>query len=309
MDAFIETGNNILDGNQVATSDGLPDQNTVQKLEQIYAKVDYHSMNSESIRKAIQLVLIKAIKEDEIQANHQVTPDTIAFIMGYLVIRLLKNKSTINIFDLTVGSGNLLTAVMHQLKDALHAKINGIGIDNDDSELAVASISSQMQNVPVELMHQDAVNNILVDDMDLVMSDLPIGYYPIDANTTNYQTSSNNGHSFAHHLLIEQGMNHVKTGGLGVFLVPSNIFQSQESKSLLKWIEGSCYLQAMLNLPKELFSNVSARKSILILQKHGDKAKQAKQVMLGDFPSFKNVSEFQKFMAGIVKWEEEDLLK
>ncbi|WP_347402392.1 class I SAM-dependent methyltransferase [Apilactobacillus ozensis] len=309
MDAFIETCNNLLDG-QVMVEDDKPDNNTVKKLDDLYSQIDISSLNSETIRKAIQMVMIKAITQDKIQANHQITPDTIAFIIGYIVTRIFENYEKLSILDLAAGTGNLLTAIMNQLNKALKIDVNGIGIDNDDSMLSVANINAQMQKKhdSLELIHQDSINNLLVDDVDLVVSDLPVGYYPIDENVQNYQTKASDGHSYAHHLLIEQGMNHVKDGGFGIFLVPSNIFETKESKGLLKWIQGSAYFQGLLNLPKDIFQNNKAQKAILMLQKHGSHAKQADQVMIGEFPSFKNTKEFQHFVAEIVQWEEKDLL-
>jgi site-specific DNA-methyltransferase (adenine-specific) len=311
LDALIETGDNLINHGEVHVEDGIPDSDTITKLTNLYKSINYRDINSESVRQAVQLCMIRATKEDTIQANHQITPDTIASIIGYLIIRLYSNFRNLNILDLSVGMGNLLFTVMNQLKSAINGiKVHATGIDNDDSMLAIASISMQLQQIQdkVDLIHQDAINNILIDDVDLVVSDLPVGYYPIDDNTVNYQTRSGNGHSYAHHLLIEQGMNHVKPGGFGVFLVPSNIFNTKESKSLLKWSQDSAYLQALLNLPKEIFNNKSAQKAILILQKHGQRAHQANKIMIGEFPSFKDVSAFQKFIAELVEWEEKDLL-
>ncbi|UQS85701.1 class I SAM-dependent methyltransferase [Apilactobacillus apisilvae] len=311
LDAFIETGDNILNSNQVHIENGQPSESTVSKLEKLYNEIDYNSMDAESIRKAIQIIMIKATKEDAVQANHQITPDTIASIMGYLIIRLYNGKPNINILDLSVGTGNLLSTVMNQLTDEIKTKVHGVGVDNDDSMLAIASLNFQMQNKTdnMDLIHQDSVDNLFVDDSDLVISDLPVGYYPIDENTKNYKTRSKDGHSYAHHLLIEQGMNHVKPNGFGVFLVPSNLFNTPAAKELLKWIQDNAYMQGLLNLPKELFANSNAQKAILILQKHGDQAKQADKIMLGEFPSFKNPSAFQKYLAEIVEWEENNLLK
>ncbi|MHA8137962.1 class I SAM-dependent methyltransferase [Lactobacillaceae bacterium Scapto_B20] len=308
LDAFIENGNNMLDNNNVHVDDNQPDADTVKQLKELYSQVDYQKMASEDVRKAIQMILIKAVSKDQIQANHQLTPDTIAFIIGYLVTRIFKSQSEISILDLAVGSGNLLTALIHQLSTELHVSVHGVGVDNDDSLLSIAGISAEMQKLPVELVHQDSINNLLVNNVDLVVSDLPIGYYPIDENVQNYETHSTNGHSYAHHLLIEQGMNHVKPGGFGVFLVPSNLFQTEESKTLLKWMQDNAYLQGMLNLPSELFSNQNTQKAIMILQRHGNGAKQVNKIMIGEFPSFKNQAAFQKFIAEVVEWEQKDLL-
>ncbi|USS89779.1 class I SAM-dependent methyltransferase [Fructilactobacillus cliffordii] len=308
LDAFIETADNMIDDNQVRVENGVPNEQQVQAITKLYQQVNYQELDATTIRKAIQMVMIKAIKVDQIQAIHQITPDTIAYTMGYLVIRLVKEQSTVKILDPAVGSANLLTAVMNQLQQEAHEKVSGIGIDNDDSLISVASISAQMQKLDLELVHQDALDELPTTPVDLVVSDLPVGYYPVDERAQNFATRSDEGHSYVHHLLIEQAVNYLVPGGFGVFLVPSGLFQSPETKGLLRWMQDHVYLQGILNLPGELFQNEAAQKAIMIVQKHGNGSQQAGQVMLGEFPSFKDPEAFQKFLAEIVEWEEQDLL-
>ncbi len=93
--------------------------------------------------------------------------------------------------------------------------------------LEVASVSTELQHLNVKLYHQDAVTALDIPQCDLAISDLPIGYYPLDENAKNYQTRAKEGHSYVHHLLIEQSMNYLKPGAFGVFLVPSSLFQTQ----------------------------------------------------------------------------------
>ncbi|KRL79434.1 class I SAM-dependent methyltransferase [Secundilactobacillus paracollinoides] len=307
VDAFIESGDNLIAGN-VQVEDGKPARQTVEQLQALYDDVHLDQLETESIRQAIQLGMLKAIKEDEIQGNHQLTPDTIGMVMGYLVIRLVEHQQKLVVLDPAVGTANLLTTIMNQLSDATHHEISGIGIDNDDSMLAVADINVTLQHAPVELRHQDALGDLLGTSADLVVSDLPIGYYPLDQKVTNFKTRAKEGHSYVHHLLLEQAMQSVKPGGFGIFLVPSQLFQSAEAKTLLGWLQDSAYLQAFLNLPKDLFAANESEKAVLLLQRHGGDAKQAGKVMLGEFPSFKDQDAFSKFMAEIVDWELNDLL-
>ncbi|USS85207.1 class I SAM-dependent methyltransferase [Fructilactobacillus myrtifloralis] len=308
LDAFIETADNMIDDNRVRVEDGVPTPPVVTKLTNLYQQVDYHQIDANSIRKAIQMVMIKAIKVDQIQAIHQITPDTIAYTMGYLAIRLVKPLQQVRLLDPAVGSANLLTAVMNQLQDEAHEQVAGVGIDNDDSLISVASISTQMQGLDVELVHQDALDDLPIAPVNLVVSDLPIGYYPVDDRASQYLTRAASGHSYVHHLLIEQAVNHLEPGGFGIFLVPSDLFQSPETKGLLKWMQDHVYLQGILNLPGELFQNEVAQKAIMIVQKQGAGAHQASQVMLGEFPSFKDPDAFQKFLAEVVEWEEHEFL-
>lgn len=305
LDAFVDTVK-ILRGKRLTRklSKAIVDQ-----LNPLHAKDVYKALNPKDLHKALQFILIKAVREDKIQANHQETPDVIAFIMGYIMIRLLKGKSRLKLLDVSVGTGNLLITVMSQLKKALRCQISALGLDIDDTLVRVArSIAALQHQKNLQLNYQDAVVAFPERNFDLAISDLPVGYYPLDKNAKSYQLGFIEGHSYAHYLLIEQAMKHVRPGGFGEFLVPSDLFSASTSKKMLKWLQNSAYLQGMLNLPRELFTDVHAQKAILLLQKHGSRARQVQPVMIGEFPSFKKPAEFQRFIAEIVEWEEQDFL-
>ncbi|WP_370636176.1 class I SAM-dependent methyltransferase [Lactobacillus sp. S2-2] len=308
LDAFIETAENLIN-NDVRVENDKPSSKIVDELKSLYKKISYKNLEKENIRKSIQMAMLKAIKEDKIQSNHQITPDSIAYLIAILVDNFINKigKDEISILDLSIGSGNLLFALFNQIDK--NKKIDLTGIDNDDSLISVGSISSEMQDIDIDLIHQDATSQILKNKFDLVISDLPVGYYPIDENIQNYVTKSDQGHSYVHHLLIEQAINKLNDGGFGLFLVPSNLFETQESKKLLSFIQDNAYLQSIINLPSDLFMNKSARKSLIILQKHGNSSKQVKKVMLGELPSFKEVKQVKKFISQLVKWESNDLLR
>lgn len=306
LDALIETGNNLISG-QVQVEDGRPTKEVKRNLEHFYAEVNLSQLDNESIRQALQLAILKAAQKDHIQANHQMTPDTIGMLFAYLLQELQDGEDDIQILDPAVGTANLLTTVMndihHNHKDQ---QITGIGIDNDDSMLALAGISTQLQQVAVNLYHQDALDQLVFNAANFAVSDLPVGYYPIDHRVKDYETHSDSGHSFVHHLLIEQAMNHVVDGGFGLFLVPSNIFQTDQAGKLLNYFKNKIFLQGFLNLPKDMFTNGNLQKSILILQNQGNGAKQASKVMLGDFPSFKDQTRMKKFLAEIRQWHQQN---
>ncbi|GAK48009.1 DNA methyltransferase [Secundilactobacillus oryzae JCM 18671] len=306
MDAFIETGDNLLEG-EIQVEDGKPDSESVAQLKALYDSIDLAQLDAESIRRAVQFAMLKAVQQDKIQPNHQLTPDTIGMIVGYLVSSLTTNQKKLKLLDLSVGTGNLLTTVMNDIKNDVSKAVSADAVDNDDTMLAVAQINAALQSLEVNLVHQDALSNLNISLSDVAIGDLPVGYYPVDENAKDFQTDVSEGHSYVHHLLIEQAMAHVKAGGFGIFLVPANLFESDQSKLFLKWIQEKVYFQGFLNLPQELFQNKNARKSILILQNQGQDAKQAGKVMLGEFPSFKQQADFKHFMAEIIEWEHSDL--
>lgn len=61
-------------------------------------------------------------------------------------------------------------------------------------------------------------------------------------------------------------------------------------------------MQAFLNLPKTLFKNENARKSILILQKKKANETKPVEVLLANIPDFKNPNQFHGFINELNEW-------
>lgn len=304
MEALIETGENLLDNKTVRILDGKPSKYTQDELEALYEQVDLSEIASNELRQAIQLSILRGMREDFVQANHQMTPDSIGSLMAYLVEVLAppKPEAPYHLLDLSIGTGNLTYTLFHFLNRD-NRMIQLSGIDNDELLLSLAATSAALQDVTISLTLQDALSNLLIEPADTIVSDLPVGYYPLDEQAEKFETSFSTGHSFTHHLMIEQGMNYLKEGGFGFYLVPSNLFESEEAKDLLAFIQKVGHFQGMLTLPKELFKTEQSRKSILIVQKNGVGTKQAKEVLLATAPDFKNLPAMQALIAEITQWK------
>lgn len=302
MDALVETGDNLLEKGKIMVEDGKPTEKSIKELKLVYAEFLTISLSSEEMRQVIQFALVNAGKVDKIQPNHQMTPDSIGLLIAYLLERILGSREEIKILDIAVGTGNLLSTLANHLKQSKIKKIELFGVDNDDTMLAVAGTSFKMQQIETQLYHQDAIDNLITPKVDIVLSDLPIGYYPIDERVVNFETKSKKGHSFVHHLLIEQSMLQLLPGGWGMFLVPKKLFESVEAKSLLEVIQKQAHFQGILNLPADLFATQDSAKSLLLLQKRGNGAKQANPVLLGGFPAIKDREEFTKFLQQVDSW-------
>ncbi|TLF43455.1 class I SAM-dependent methyltransferase [Lacticaseibacillus zeae] len=300
--AIIEAGED-LDSGEVMQEDGLPNDEAKKKLTALFDQIKLATYEPEEIRQALQLVLVKAIKVDGIEPNKQITPDAMASLATFMItIFIQQHPDQLRVADLAVGTGNLLFAVMNQLHKAWNVEVKGFGVDNDEALLAVAGMSSSLQHLDVDLFHQDALDNLLFKDADVVVSDLPVGYYPIDERAKKFATATKKGHSYAHHLLIEQSMNVLKPGGLGLFYVPSQVFRSKEAEGLTKWLAKAMYFQGLLNLPDDFFADKNAEKSLLILQKPSPDVKRAKQVLLGQFPDLNDRDAFASFITKVKDW-------
>src|SRR5699024_1797872 len=124
---------------------------------------------------------IKAIREDKIQTNHQVTPDAIAFLIAYFVDAIKADKNErIHMHDLAAGYGNLLMVVMNHLEKQ-GKTVTAEAVDNDDLLITLASNSAYMQQRAEQLTitHSDSLQELLIEPADVSVADLPVGYYPL----------------------------------------------------------------------------------------------------------------------------------
>ncbi len=307
LDALTESIANIADGGRVKVEDNLPDAQTVAQLETIYATVKLNQFDAETIRQALQLATLKGLRQVKVEPNKQMTPDAIGYLVAYLAEVFGGADQIKTVLDPVIGTGNLLATVMNHIQNLTGNKLQGFGVDNDDSLLELAGISSELQGLDTTLFHQDAIEPLMVKPVDIAVADLPIGFYPIDERAADFETHAASGHSYAHHLLIEQTMHYVKDGGFGFFLVPNVILETDEAKQLVKWITKHVYLQGLLSLPVNLFKTKEGQKAILVLQKQGAGAQQAKQILLGEFPTSNDQKAFAAYLQQIRTWHKENI--
>ena len=292
FDAYIENTENLVDNAKVRVLDQQPDEVTVKKVEALYQEL---------------LALLKGSKTESLQPNHQLTPDSIGFLFVFLIEQLtLKKEQPLDILDIAVGMGNLLLTTVINLQAANYT-VKGIGVDNDETLLAIAASDSLLMDEEIQLFHQDSLQDLLVDPVDYVIGDLPVGYYPNDQQAEKFATHSEKEHSYAHHLLMEQGMKYVKPDGFGLFLVPSNFLETEQGPLLQKWLKDDVLLQGIIQLPDELFKSEHSRKSILLLQKKGETAQQAEKVLLIHLPSLKDPAQVTEFFKKFEDWKSSNL--
>ena len=258
--------------------------------------------SKEEIRKAIQIAILKGMRKSS-QPNHQMTPDTLGLLVGYFVEQFYENKlkdGKLSILDPAVGTGNLLMTVMNKFDE----KVEATGIEVDELLIRLAADTAELLQQPVMLYHQDALQKMLVDPVDAVVCDLPVGYYPNEEVALDYELCAHEGMSYSHHLFIEQSLNHTKSGGYLFFLVPATLFESEQSKELNKYIKKNAWIQAVIQLPENLFASRAHEKSILILQKQDENLKAPREVLLAKVPNMSNINALSMFFEKVRIWKE-----
>lgn len=287
------------------TGEATPDMNEVlsQQAGKKVSEFNISLYEKEEIRKAIQLASLKGMK-GVTQQQHLVTPDTVALFVGYLAEKLTRKTGSIRLFDPAAGTGNLLTAVQNRLDKQVEA----YGSEVDPTLIRLALMSANLQEQEVEYFHQDSLAPLLLDPVDLVVSDLPVGYYPDDIQARDYELRREDGHSYSHHLFIEQSLKYAKEGAFLLFIIPNFLFEGSGADKLNAFLKKNADVIGLLQLPDSLFKSEENAKSIFIIRKKGKETKVPKQALLVQLPSFKNAKAMDDILTQINQWFEKENL-
>lgn len=255
------------------------------------------SVTKEEIRRGIQLAVLKGMNRHA-QPNHQMTPDAIGMLMGHIAGKLAQGKQNLTLLDPAAGTGNLLYTVMNVIGN----DVTAMAVEIDDLLVRLSAVMAELLEQPVTFYVQDSLRPLLVDPVDMTICDLPVGFYPDDDNALNYELMPSDGHAYAHHLFIEQSMNHTKAGGHAIFLVPANLFDSEQSAFLHPFLKNRTLIRAVIQLPDSLFKNAVHAKSILILQKPYPEMKATPDVLLAKVPDMTDKHAMALFLQKIDSW-------
>ena len=183
------------------------------------------------------------------------------------MIEQLWPAKEVSILELGSGMGILGASFL----TSISKKVDYLGIELDDLLIDLAASISEVMGLPAVYVQGDAVRPQILKESDVVVSDLPLGYYPDDQIASRYQVAAKNEHTYAHHLLMEQSLKYLKKDGYAIFLAPSNLLTSPQSELLKDWLRENAQIVAMISLPEDLFAQATQSKAIFVLQKKQDK--------------------------------------
>ena len=166
-------------------------------------------------------------------------------------------------------------------------------------QVDVLEVGSGTGNLAETIVQGDAVRPQVLKESDLIVSDLPIGYYPDDAIAQRYQVASSEGHTYAHHLMMEQALKYLKPQGVAIFLAPNNLLTSPQSDLLKAWLKEHAQLLAMMTLPESLFSNPAYAKTIFVFKKQEEGQMQP---FAYPFTNLQDQDEIVRFMESFQNW-------
>ena len=247
------------------------------------------ALRKEEWLRTYQFLLMKAAQTEPLQANHQFTPDTVALLLVFIIEELWPAQE-MNLLELGSGMGILGASFL----TSLDKKVDYLGVEIDDLLIDLAASITEVIGLPAVYAQGDAVRPQILKESDIIVSDLPIGYYPDDQVASRYEVAASDEHTYAHHLLMEQSLKYLKNGGFAIFLAPSNLLSSPQSDLLKSWLTKNAQLVAMITLPENLFSQGSNSKAIFVLQKKGSKTVEPFVYPLNNLRDSQELADFKE---------------
>ena len=220
------------------------------------------NLSKEEWRRAFQFLFIKLGQLEALQANHQFTPDAIGFIILYLLEGLTKDDQ-LDILEIGSGTGNLAETLLNNSQKTL----NYMGMEVDDLLIDLSASIAEVVNSAAVYIQEDAVRPHILKESDVIISDLPVGYYPNDEIASRFKVAATGEHTYAHHLLMEQSLKYLKPGGYAIFLAPNDLLTSAQAPLLKKWLLAKAQFIAMITLPESIFSSSKHAKTLFVLRK------------------------------------------
>ena len=273
--------------------EGLIKYLTLENDDDYFDIVDNY--DKETIRKVYQFLLLKALKELN-NPSYDITPEVITMYISHLIECIYGDKK-VSITDLASGSGSLLINIAALVKG--EKEITSVDVDSNYVRLQQNIFNLLETNV--EIINQDALKPLNIKKQDIVISDVPFGYYADEDNSLNYKLCSTDGYSLNVLLFIEQASNYLNEDGVGILVIPKKVLELEDN--FKKYLEEDINLNAVITLPDEMFKNVSQQKAIILITKKGQ-TRLPNQVFLAQIPSFQNKASYAKFIEEFNEWLE-----
>ena len=273
--------------------EGLIKYLTLENDDDYFDIVDNY--DKETIRKVYQFLLLKALKELN-NPSYDITPEVITMYISHLIECIYGDKK-VSITDLASGSGSLLINIAALVKG--EKEITSVDVDSNYVRLQQNIFNLLETNV--EIINQDALKPLNIKKQDIVISDVPFGYYADEDNSLNYKLCSTDGYSLNALLFIEQASNYLNEDGVGILVIPKKVLELEDN--FKKYLEEDINLNAVITLPDEMFKNVSQQKAIILITKKGQ-TRLPNQVFLAQIPSFQNKASYAKFIEEFNEWLE-----
>lgn len=255
--------------------------NVHQDLTAYKAAILHQSFPKESVRKAIQLALLKGFKHMEI-TNSMMTPDSIGMFIAYLLKKLYDNQKNLKVLDPLLGTGNLCATLHNHYADSLRF----IGLDADSLLCHIARNFFDALEMKHGVYHQDTLT-YQGPAVDLIVTDFPI-------------ESQSRKHSYFPYEVIMHHQASLKPYGFFLAIIENDFFEQKEAPGFKKRLLEKMHLFGLIKFDEGLFKNHP--QSLLIMQKKHQASETIDDFLLADLPPFTEQKAFQRTLDQIEEW-------
>jgi site-specific DNA-methyltransferase (adenine-specific) len=256
----------------------LESEKTIETARQ---SLDSLEFSKETVRKGIQIGLLKGFKELGI-TNAMMTPDSIGMFISYLVSKLYGGRKPLKVLDPLSGTGNLLATLVNHYDERID--ISGIEIDPMLADLSKNLLDALDVETAIATEDTLAYHG---ESVDLIVTDFPV-------------ESIDRKNAYLPYQVILHHMNHVKPGGYFVALIENNFFEQNEADTFKERLMEDAHLYGLLKLDESLFTN--HHKSILILKRKTHKEETEEKFLVADLPPFSDETAFNRSLDKIEDW-------
>ncbi len=261
--------------------DELPsDMEGTEQLKSAKAAIAQRNFDTQSMRKAFQLFILQAFKDDRI-ANAIMTPDGIGYFITYLIDKLYKTPP-LKVLDPFCGTGNLLATLSEGLPETTVYS----GIEIHDQLVALARNYLDALDVTHTLYQQDSFQ-FTNHRFDLIVTDFPIYKKDSKAPYLPY-------YGILHHL------DHLEANQFMICLIENDFFDTAAADEFKKSLHEKAHLFGLLKLDESLFK--AHPKSILILQKKAHADDQLDHFLVAEIPAFDDAEAMEEALVKLNTW-------
>ncbi len=276
IELLLMTTDNILAGE---IKNDFENEEDYKKLQSIYDELKDKDFTVEDIRKAMQTIVLRCLKEMKIPNDLQ-TPDTIGLIYTYLLRKVIgENKKELSILDPLAGTGNLL----FNISNHLNIDLDLYACDNDPNLCKLLKAEADLLSTNVNIYLQDALT-LNLSNMDAVIFDMP---------------SSIDSKDYFPYKMMLNSMNMLKDKGAIIAMVENDFFDHDHDKKFKDEFLSKMSIIGLIELPDELFNKRKPKIIIVAVKQSIPKEVGCFMVKL---PDFTDVKSFQNSITQIESW-------
>ncbi len=238
-------------------------------------------LKKESVRKGIQIALLKGFREMNI-TNAMMTPDTIGMFIGYMINKLYDGATKLKVFDPLVGTGNLIAT----LNNHYHTSLNYVGVDADPLLSELSRNFLDALDIDHQIYHANAIE-FTGGPFDLIVTDFPV-------------ESVDRKHTYFPYQMILKHLENLTPQGFFLGIVENDFFDQNEADEFKSKLSESAHLYGLIKFDESLFT--SHPKSLLIMQKKESSEDTIDDFLLADLPPFTDEERFNQALLKIDQW-------